>query len=434
LQLSQLAARAGSFCAFQINMAAGVVCPPAIVATVKNTLERNGVYDAAWNARKLTDGRVMLPVLANDTTDLDRWLPADLDAYRDSLTLLHNVEFQPSRSARAQTTTPQSKLEAAVMAWMARFAPDTNADVLIKVMPDKWEHYTDFVLLPETAFMDDAWQSVLIRCTANATALYASLAAAFGVSHLARKARIPADDILRRPRLAWLHRSTPPDEPFWASTRQHGLTYWWAPEHTMFCAGNITEKKRVAFDPIFKCRNDEIVLDLYGGVGYFTLPYIIHAGARRVHACEWNPWSVKGLERGLITNGVPYSIASRDETGNDDARVIVYPGDNASWVDRFEKTVDRVNLGLLPTSEQGWPLAVRALRPAGGWFHVHVNLMAEELTAWQNRLIETLLSFFAEHHLDTNWTVNVQNVECVKSFAPRVFHYVADVECRPCLA
>lgn len=39
------------------------------------------------------------------------------------------------------------------------------------------------------------------------------------------------------------------------------------------------------------------------GIGYFTLPYLVHAGASFVHACEWNPHAVKALRRNLELNG-----------------------------------------------------------------------------------------------------------------------------------
>lgn len=38
------------------------------------------------------------------------------------------------------------------------------------------------------------------------------------------------------------------------------------------------------------------------GIGYFVLPYLVHAGAKFVHACEWNPHAVKALERNLELN------------------------------------------------------------------------------------------------------------------------------------
>ena len=41
----------------------------------------------------------------------------------------------------------------------------------------------------------------------------------------------------------------------------------------MFSVGNITEKQRVGK---FNCKGQTIV-DLFAGIGYFTLSYLIHA-------------------------------------------------------------------------------------------------------------------------------------------------------------
>lgn len=40
------------------------------------------------------------------------------------------------------------------------------------------------------------------------------------------------------------------------------------------------------------------------GIGYFTLPYLVHARASHVHACEWNPDAVEALQKNLEANGV----------------------------------------------------------------------------------------------------------------------------------
>lgn len=43
----------------------------------------------------------------------------------------------------------------------------------------------------------------------------------------------------------------------------------------------------------------QVVVDLFAGIGYFTLPYLVHAGAVHVHACEWNPAAVEALRKNI---------------------------------------------------------------------------------------------------------------------------------------
>ena len=46
------------------------------------------------------------------------------------------------------------------------------------------------------------------------------------------------------------------------------------------------------------------VVDLFAGIGYFTLAYLKHAGAEHVYACEWNPAAVQALTKNLVLNNI----------------------------------------------------------------------------------------------------------------------------------
>ena len=78
------------------------------------------------------------------------------------------------------------------------------------------------------------------------------------------------------------------------------LRYTWDVTKCMFSTGNISEKLRIAS---LDC-SEETVVDLYAGIGYFVLPYLVHAKARHVHACEWNPHAIQALRKSLALNGV----------------------------------------------------------------------------------------------------------------------------------
>merc|ERR1711971_1301196 len=99
----------------------------------------------------------------------------------------------------------------------------------------------------------------------------------------------------------------------------------------------------------FDCRGKTVV-DLYAGIGYFTLPYLVHAKAEHLHACEWNPAAVEALRYNLLANGC-------------DSRCTVHEGDNRRL--SLSSVADVVNLGLIPSSEAGWPMAVQVLKDEG---------------------------------------------------------------------
>lgn len=197
----------------------------------------------------------------------------------------------------------------------------------------------------------------------------------------------------------------------------------------MFSIGNITEKLRIAS---FDCSN-EVVVDLFAGIGYFVLPYLIHAKAKFVHACEINPDSVEALRLNLKSNGV-------------EDRCQVYLGDNRTTCPT--DIADRVNLGLIPSSELSWETACLALKSkSGGILHIHANLDSgkpnteqfssakspfkySEWELWTNYAILTIKDMLLKLRRQ-NWTVEFLHLEHVKSYAPRVDHVVLDLMCRP---
>jgi hypothetical protein len=95
----------------------------------------------------------------------------------------------------------------------------------------------------------------------------------------------------------------------------------------------------------------------------------------------------------------------------------------------LEPIYDRVSLGLLPSSEGGWPVAVRSLRSkSGGWLHIHGNVAVAEIDdVWAPWVAWTLKGYVD----NDRWSVVVHHVERVKSYAPRVMHCVADVHIGP---
>merc|ERR1719195_193466 len=194
----------------------------------------------------------------------------------------------------------------------------------------------------------------------------------FKVTRVARKCPVVNDDF-RSPKTDMLRGSST-----WVSRKENGITYHFDITKSMFSAGNISEKLRVSK---FDCRG-ETVVDLFAGIGYFTLPFLLHTRADRVIACEWNPASVEALQYNLQHLGLSESCS-------------VLQGDNRLVCPH--NVADRVNLGLIPQSEISWRTACQALRQTGGVLHVHGNVHCsklqnkrEEILQWAEGVRETL--------------------------------------------
>jgi len=280
---------------------------------------------------------------------------------------------------------------------------------LVSEVPRRWEMHGDLVMLPETAYRGAGWDGI------PGAELWSSVAGTLSAKRVARKARIDAGGF-RESQAVLLH-----GKDSEVVHVDNGIKYHYDVLLCMFSAGNISEKLRVAG---FDC-SGQTVVDLYAGIGYFTLPYLVKGGVDHLHACEWNPNAAAALRRNLVLNHVA-------------ERCTVYEGDNA--VHAPHHVADRVNLGLIPTSELGWPVAVRALKKRhAGWFHVHENVttdpalgapVADQLATFGLGVAASFKALLCETH-GGEWSVGIDHVEKVKSYAPHIYHVVYDVRAQP---
>ncbi len=134
---------------------------------------------------------------------------------------------------------------------------------------------------------------------------------------------------------------------------EHGIRWRFDAARIMFAAGNRTERARAGR----RVAAHEQVLDLFAGIGYFTLPAARAHPTVRVRAIEQNPEAYRYLVENARINGV----AGQVETILGDNRTADLP------VGRF----DRVFLGYLPSALPWVPIALRAARPEGAELHIH---------------------------------------------------------------
>lgn len=211
-------------------------------------------------------------------------------------------------------------------------------------LPKKWEKHGNLVLLPESCFTMEIWQKI------DENDLWSKVAKHFGVARIAKKGRICSDG----------HRTPQVDMLLgidtWVCHIDNKIRYCYDITKCMFSAGNITEKIRMAQ---LVC-SEEVIVDMFAGIGYFTLPLLVHAKAKHVHACEWNPHAVEALKRNIQENKV-------------NKRCTVYEGDNRKVCPRG--VADRIVMGLIPSAMGSIEPACRALRyGSAGVLHIHHNV------------------------------------------------------------
>jgi len=350
-----------------------------------------------------------------------------------------------NRNLRTNLTTVQQAILHTIGALSDRVLDITDEDVIQSTLkrfedlgptiyPSKLEIFGDdrTVVVPPSAFDgEEFWRCMESLVAGDESSMgtdererirngfWKDLSDFHGSSRIARRGTIDPESSVRHSghRLVYPYQGIPhetgPGSPGWIRVVEQGIKQSFDMTRVMFSRGNISEKIR--FGNLV--REGEDILDMYAGIGYYTLPAIILGRARGVVACEWNGHAIYALRYNVDDNKVT-------------DRVTIVEGDcrrsaqEKNLVDMF----DRVSLGLLPSSEGGWKTAVQALKnETGGWLHIHANVPNSEKDTWTMWTCKSLLDICRQVGRPDDWVVLCSHVENVKSFAPTVSHFVADI-------
>ncbi|KAL4225371.1 tRNA wybutosine-synthesizing protein 2 [Mactra antiquata] len=331
-----------------------VICSTSVVNTVRSVLQEHKLNDPDRRLKFLkADGLVAVPVKCTVSKDI---LLEILQQNHDLGSCINNIEIRHENLPKSKKLSVKSP-HTVMIDRLKSLVIDSGhnwTDKLHEDIPSHWERHGDLVLIPDTTFTLTVWKSIGDKVWEN-------VVESLGCKRLACKSKISIDGY-RTPQVYMLYGDNGLVEHV-----DNGIRYTYDITKCMFSMGNITEKLRVAN----MCCRDEIVVDLYAGIGYFTLPYLVHSGVKHLHACEWNQNAVEALQKNLELNGVT-------------DRCTLHAGDNRQVCPRG--IADRVNLGLIPSSREGWPVACAALKPdTGGILHVHYNVNTKLRTGNQNK-------------------------------------------------
>jgi len=179
---------------------------------------------------------------------------------------------------------------------------------------------------------------------------------------------------------------------------ENGIRYCFDVTKVMFASGNIDERERMGR---LDCTG-ETVVDMFAGIGYFTLPLARFTKASKVFAYEKNPDSYGFLIRNIELNGVGDTV-------------IPVLGDNRDIP--YREFADRVIMGYVQKTSEFLPKALEIIKP-GGVIHYHDTFYIHE---YEQRIDDIFSKACAGRRF------HVEEIREVKSFAPSVSHYVADV-------
>ncbi len=132
--------------------------------------------------------------------------------------------------------------------------------------------------------------------------------------------------------------------------RENGVTFHLDARKVMFSAGNLNERMRMG-----NLGRGEYVVDMFAGIGYFSLPMAVHSRPRKVLAIELNPNAYHYLCLNIKKNGVERIV---EPVLGDCAKVTP------------EGVADRVVMGMVQVTDRYLLKGIGALR-SGGVLHYH---------------------------------------------------------------
>ncbi len=250
----------------------------------------------------------------------------------------------------------------------------------VQLLPDRWEKVGEIVLIKLPDELYDVREKV---------------GKAYADVLNAKSVLIQGDirKITREPEVELIY-----DDETETVHLENGVKYHLDVTETMFSSGNIDERIRMGG----VVKKGETIVDMFAGIGYFTLPMAVHGEPEKIYALEINPTAFEYLEKNVEENGVTNIVEP-------------WLGDNRDF-SLNEECADRVVMGYLKDT---WKFLPKTLELLGnqGTIHYHRNVDDESYPEGLRKELEQHISDF-----------EVKKKKMIKSFAPHVYHVVWDVK------
>eukprot|EP01124_Arcella_intermedia_P022441 TRINITY_DN3338_c0_g1_i1.p1 TRINITY_DN3338_c0_g1~~TRINITY_DN3338_c0_g1_i1.p1 ORF type:complete len:403 (-),score=87.23 TRINITY_DN3338_c0_g1_i1:25-1203(-) len=215
----------------------------------------------------------------------------------------------------------------------------------------------------------------------------------------------PVSGELRKPKIS----SLTPLQSSITIHKENGIKYKFDTMKVMFAPGNGTERIRIAE---MKINPGEVVLDMFAGIGYFSLPLVKNNFDRisKHIALEKNPVSFGFLQENILLNG----LSSKMEC---------ILGDNREVAQQYVGQVDRILMGYLPNTKDFLPRALTFCKPTAILHYHHLSTKPN----FKTEAIEDIREAVQSSSLTCLIKIELVNYVKVKSYAPKIYHCVADV-------
>ena len=167
----------------------------------------------------------------------------------------------------------------------------------------------------------------------------------------------------------------------------------------MFSKGNLYEKKLMS-----NIGSNEVIVDMFAGIGYFSIPIAVHAKPQKIYSIELNPESYAYLVENIKLNKVADIIESRN-------------GDCSQVTPKA--VADRVLMGYVGTTHHYLKQGIQALKASGGMLHYHE-------TTPEKLIFERPIDRIKDAAMKEGKKVEIKGCRKVKKYSPGIWHVVVD--------
>ena len=164
----------------------------------------------------------------------------------------------------------------------------------------------------------------------------------------------------------------------------------------MWSKGNTHERMRIANE----VKKDEVILDMFAGIGYFSIPIGVHSKAQKIYSIEINPDSYYFLKENIKLNKINNMEAILGDSKNID----------------FEFKFDRIIMGYVKTTHYYLESAINKLNK-GGILHYHETVPDKIIN---ERPINRIIKIAKDRD------VELIQIRKIKKYSPGVSHIVVD--------
>ena len=172
----------------------------------------------------------------------------------------------------------------------------------------------------------------------------------------------------------------------------------------MFAKGNVTERRILPT----RIKEGETIIDMFAGIGYFSLGMARTKKPKKIYSIEWNPEAFKYLRENIRLNHVDSIITP------------IFGDCKEKLIELKENNIraDRIIMGLLPAPIDAIPSALSVVKDEGTVI-VYEGVEGKESTE--------LFQEFSEIANQAGFLTSIIERRIVKNYKPHLYHVVIEI-------